>query len=109
MNYILIIFSIVIISGCSRIPLSVVKERYDNVGESRTLELVNKTQYTAIVIGKKKSEKCDEIETIALSKINSEKKWKIVRARNIHYCEKKEANKRKQEFLKWKYLSNEIN
>lgn len=82
----LILFALATLSGCARTPLSLVETRYQNMGEERQINTVFQNEHTAILVGSKEKDGCTEEETIAVSRINFENEWHIIRAQNRLNC-----------------------
>jgi len=91
-----------LLSACAIRPITLVEERYENLNEDREIEVIHETDYTFVALARYKKEKCEDTETVFLSKVNVEQEWKIVRLHNKRECEDEKENERVKRFKEWK-------
>lgn len=101
MNTFLLPLVILWISGCAMSPEALVKERYKNLKEDRKIEVVYRSNNAAVIVGYRLDGKCKETETVALSSVNIEHMWKIVRSVNLRECDSNETKSFNDRFKKW--------
>jgi len=72
------------------------------------IETLYEDEHVVVLVGSKKGEKCDEIETVIYNNINPDNSWKLFRARNDRKCKSDSENELKERYLEWLKTKNSL-
>lgn len=103
-----VMFAFSIFGGCAKTPQTLLYERYKNLNEYREIETLHEDKHVVVLVGSKKGEKCDEVETVIYNNINADKSWKLFRARNDRKCKSDRENRVQERYLEWLKTKNSM-